>query len=52
MSDSQVVPVEMASVVLQSSDGTQNEVTIGEGENMKPYLMNPNVCANVVLKVS
>ncbi|XP_051917049.1 tectonic-1-like [Hippocampus zosterae] len=50
--DATVVPVEMAAVMLQSSDGTQNEVTIGEEENMKPYLMNPNVCANVVLKVA
>ncbi|XP_077433955.1 tectonic-1-like isoform X4 [Vanacampus margaritifer] len=47
-----VVPVEMASLVLQSLVGTQNEVMISEEENMKPYLINPNVCSNVVLKVA
>ncbi|XP_077389210.1 tectonic-1 isoform X3 [Festucalex cinctus] len=45
-----VVHVEMASVVLQSLVGTQNEVMISEEETMKPYLLNPNVCSNVVLK--
>ncbi|KAM9834748.1 tectonic-1 isoform X15 [Syngnathus typhle] len=47
-----VVPVEMASLVLQSLDGTQNEVIINEEENMQPSLINQKVCINVVLKVA
>ncbi|XP_068508008.1 tectonic-1 isoform X4 [Syngnathus scovelli] len=45
-----VVPVEMASLVLQSLDGTQNEAIIDEEENMQPSLINQKVCVNVVLK--
>lgn len=48
----EVVPVEVASVVLQSVDGTQTELQISGGENLNPVLLNPALCANVVLKVS
>ncbi|XP_061692067.1 tectonic-1 isoform X9 [Syngnathoides biaculeatus] len=49
--DAAVVPVKMASVVLQSFDGIQNEVQIDENmRNMTPYV-NSNMCSNVVLKV-
>lgn len=47
----EVVPVEVASVVLQSVDGTQTELQISGGENLNPLLLNPTLCANVVLKV-
>eukprot|EP00064_Thunnus_orientalis_P008061 superscaffoldBa00000935_g8083 len=46
-----VVPVQVASVVLQSLDGTQTELNISGGENFNPDLLNPTICANVVLKV-
>ncbi|XP_061541059.1 tectonic-1 isoform X1 [Phycodurus eques] len=49
--DATLVPMKMASVILQSLDGTQNEVRIDEEKNMRPYLINSNVCANVVVKV-
>nr|XP_049595867.1 tectonic-1 isoform X2 [Syngnathus scovelli] len=42
----------MASLVLQSLDGTQNEAIIDEEENMQPSLINQKVCVNVVLKVA
>ncbi|XP_068570288.1 tectonic-1 isoform X3 [Cebidichthys violaceus] len=45
-----LVPVEVASVVLQSVDGTQTELMISGGKNLNPLLLNPTVCANVVLK--
>lgn len=48
----EVLPVEVASVVLQSIDGTQTELQISGGENLNPVLLNPTLCANVVLKVS
>lgn len=47
----EVVPVEVSSVILQSVDGTQTELQIS-GENTDPVLLNPTLCANVVLKVS
>ncbi|XP_051277192.1 tectonic-1 isoform X2 [Dicentrarchus labrax] len=50
--DAAVVPVEVASVVLQSVDGTQTELQISGGENLSPALLNPTLCANVVLKVA
>ncbi|XP_073343079.1 tectonic-1-like [Pagrus major] len=46
-----VVPVEVASVFLQSVDGTQTVLQISDGENLNPLLLNPTLCANVVLKV-
>uniref|UniRef100_UPI0037E71082 tectonic-1 n=1 Tax=Semicossyphus pulcher TaxID=241346 RepID=UPI0037E71082 len=49
--DAAVVPVEVASVVLQSVDGTQTELHVGAGENFNPVLLNPTLCANVALKV-
>lgn len=48
----EVVTVEVASVILQSVNGTQIELNISEGENLRPALLNPDLCANVVLKVS
>ncbi|XP_054453794.1 tectonic-1-like isoform X2 [Anoplopoma fimbria] len=50
--DAILVPVELASVVLQSVDGTQTELKISGGENLSPVLLNPTFCANVVLKVA
>ncbi|XP_074503945.1 tectonic-1 [Sebastes fasciatus] len=50
--DAAVVPVEVASVILQSVDGTQTELKISGGENLNPVLLNPTLCANVVLKVA
>lgn len=48
----QIVPVEVGSVTLQSVDGTQTELQMSGGENLKPILLSPTLCANVVLKVS
>lgn len=48
----EVVPVEVSSVVLQSLDGTQTELKMSGGENLTPVLLNPDLCANVVQKVS
>lgn len=48
----EVVPVEVASVILQSVDGSQAVLNISGGENLRPALLNPDLCANVVLKVS
>lgn len=47
----QAVPVEVASLVLQSVDGTQSELQISSGENFRPVLLSPTLCSNVVLKV-
>uniref|UniRef100_A0A3B5A843 Tectonic family member 1 n=1 Tax=Stegastes partitus TaxID=144197 RepID=A0A3B5A843_9TELE len=49
--DAAVVPVEVASVILQSTDGTQTELQISAGKNLSPVLLRPSLCANVVLKV-
>ncbi|XP_070769726.1 tectonic-1 [Enoplosus armatus] len=49
--DAAVVPVEVSSVVLQSVDGTQTELQISGGGSLNPVLLNPALCANVVLKV-
>ncbi|XP_076595988.1 tectonic-1 [Chaetodon auriga] len=49
--DAAVLPVEVASVILQSVDGTQTELQISGGENLNPVLLSPTLCANVVLKV-
>lgn len=48
----EVIPAEVDSVVLQSIDGTQTELQMSGGENLNPVLLNPTLCANVVLKVS
>ncbi|XP_069027389.1 tectonic-1 [Embiotoca jacksoni] len=50
--DAPVVPVEVASVILQSTDGTQTELKISGGESLSPVLLNPMLCGNVVLKVA
>lgn len=47
----EVVPVEVASVILQSVNGTQTLLQISGGESLNPFLLNPTLCANVVLKV-
>ncbi len=47
----EVVPVDVVSVVLQSVDGSQTEVSNSE-DDLLPVLLNPSLCANVVLKVS
>ncbi|XP_023273615.1 tectonic-1 isoform X1 [Seriola lalandi dorsalis] len=49
--DAALVPVEVASVVLQSVDQTQTELSMSEREDLSPVLLNPGLCANVVLKV-
>ncbi|KAM7388905.1 hypothetical protein PAMP_022909 [Pampus punctatissimus] len=41
----------VASVVLQSLEGTQTELKTSGGEIFNPVLLNTTVCANVVLKV-
>lgn len=48
----EVIPAEVDSVVLQSIDGTQTELQMSGGENLNTVLLNPTLCANVVLKVS
>ena len=48
----QVVPVEVASVIQQSVEGTQTKWNMSGGETLSPVLLNPELCANVVLKVS
>ncbi|XP_042349796.1 tectonic-1-like [Plectropomus leopardus] len=50
--DAAVVRVDVASVVLQSVDGTQTELEISGGENLNSVLLQPSLCANVVLKVA
>ncbi|TNN44378.1 Tectonic-1 [Liparis tanakae] len=42
----------VASVVLQSVDGTQTALKINGGEHLNPVLLNSTFCANVVLKVA
>ncbi|XP_041846206.1 tectonic-1 [Melanotaenia boesemani] len=49
--DAAVVPVEVKSIILQSAEGTQTELTISGGEDLRPVLLRPTLCANVVLKV-
>uniref|UniRef100_G3N7K7 Tectonic domain-containing protein n=1 Tax=Gasterosteus aculeatus aculeatus TaxID=481459 RepID=G3N7K7_GASAC len=49
--DAALVPVELASVILQTVDGSQTELIINGGENLNPVL-NPTACVNVVLKVA
>ncbi|XP_072252391.1 tectonic-1 [Leuresthes tenuis] len=48
--DAEVVDVE-ASVIVQSTEGTQTELTVGSGDDLSPVLLSPTLCANVVLKV-
>ncbi|KAM9376175.1 tectonic-1 [Pholidichthys leucotaenia] len=50
--DAAVVPVEVSSVILQATDGSQTEVEMSGAENLCPVLLSPQLCANVVLKVS
>lgn len=42
----------MASVVLQSVEGTQTELQTTAGKHLQPVLLNSSLCANVVFKVS
>lgn len=44
--------MEIASVALQSVEGTQTELQTAAGKNLQPVLLNASLCANVVLKVS
>ncbi|XP_055080719.1 tectonic-1 [Periophthalmus magnuspinnatus] len=46
-----LVPVEVASLVLQSLEGAQTEVQFSDGDFL-PVLLNPRLCANVVLEVA
>lgn len=48
----EAIPTELDSVILQSVDGTQTELQMSGEENLSPVLLNPTLCANVVLKVS
>ncbi|XP_043982988.1 tectonic-1-like [Gambusia affinis] len=48
--DAAVVPVDVASVILQSIEGAQTELTVSDGENLLPVLTTSSGCANVVLK--
>lgn len=48
----EVVPVEVVSVRLQSNVGTQTELKVTGGQSLRPVLLNPTLCGNVVLKVS
>ncbi|XP_032411430.1 tectonic-1 isoform X2 [Xiphophorus hellerii] len=45
-----VVPVDVASVILQSIEGAQTELTVSDGENLLSVLTTSSGCANVVLK--
>ncbi|XP_028272264.1 tectonic-1-like [Parambassis ranga] len=45
------VPVEVVSVTLQSNTGTQTELKIPGGQSLRPVLLSPTLCGNVVLKV-
>ncbi|XP_011478849.1 tectonic-1 [Oryzias latipes] len=49
--DAAVVPVDVSSVVLRSTEGTQSELTVGAGEDLRPVLLSTGVCARVALKV-
>ncbi|KAF7227874.1 tectonic family member 1 [Nothobranchius furzeri] len=49
-SGSEVVPVKLASVILESTEGTWSELTDGGGENLTPVLLNSS-CFNVVVQV-
>ncbi|CAJ1057985.1 tectonic-1-like isoform X2 [Xyrichtys novacula] len=49
--DAAVIPVEVDSLILQAVDGTQSELQFSSDENFSPVLLNPSLCANVVLKV-
>ncbi|XP_024116186.1 tectonic-1 isoform X1 [Oryzias melastigma] len=49
--DAAVLPVGVSSVVLQSTEGTQSELTVGTGDDLRPVLLSNGVCARVVLKV-
>ncbi|KAI4787668.1 hypothetical protein KUCAC02_036320, partial [Chaenocephalus aceratus] len=42
----------VCSVVLQSVEGTQTELQISDGGDLPPALLDPSLCANVVLKVA
>lgn len=43
--------MEISSVIFQSVEGTQTELMTTDGKKLRPVLLNPSLCANVVLKV-
>ncbi|XP_014877898.1 tectonic-1 isoform X4 [Poecilia latipinna] len=45
-----VVPVDVASVILQSIKGAQTELTVSDGEDFLPVRTTSSGCANMVLK--
>ncbi|XP_014831271.1 PREDICTED: tectonic-1 isoform X1 [Poecilia mexicana] len=45
-----VVPVDVASVILQSMKGAQTELTVSDGEDLLPIRTTSSGCANMVLK--
>ncbi|KAM4585668.1 tectonic-1 [Fundulus diaphanus] len=47
----EVVPVDVVSVTLQSTEGAQAELAVSNGASVLPELITPTLCANVVLKV-
>uniref|UniRef100_H3C1R3 Tectonic family member 1 n=1 Tax=Tetraodon nigroviridis TaxID=99883 RepID=H3C1R3_TETNG len=47
-----VVSVEIASVVLQSVEGTRTELQAAAGKDLHPVLLNSSLCANAVLEVA
>ncbi|KAG7241918.1 hypothetical protein INR49_024665 [Caranx melampygus] len=49
--DTALVPVEVSSLVLQSVNRTQTELSMSEGQDLSTVLLHPHLCANVVLKV-
>lgn len=44
--------MDVSSVVLRSTEGTQSELTVGAGEDLRPVLLSTGVCARVALKVN
>ncbi|XP_054879276.1 tectonic-1-like [Poeciliopsis prolifica] len=48
--DAAVFPVDLASVILQSIEGAQTELTVSDLKNLHPVLTTSSSCANVVLK--
>lgn len=44
--------MDVSSVVLRSTEGTQSELTVGAREDLRPVLLSTGVCARVALKVN
>ncbi|XP_072292311.1 tectonic-1-like [Eucyclogobius newberryi] len=49
--DATLVPVSVASIVLQSVEGAQVEVQFSDGDHF-PVLLSPSLCVNVVFKIA